>query len=143
VNRPLRIAVLASVAGLFAIGAHFDFPLCPMASSFGIPCPGCGLTRATLALFHGDLRAALHFHPLVWLLAPLFIGFVGSAVVDLLRDPTRPRRTPLIRWNNRWLSIATLCVLVLMLGVWLARFAGYFGGPVPVTSMREWLARAR
>jgi hypothetical protein len=139
VNRPLRVAVLASIASLFGIAARFDFPLCPMASSFGIPCPGCGLTRATLALLHGDVRGALHFHPLVWLLAPLFVGFVGTAVIDLLRDPAKPRRPPLLRWNNRAMSTLGLCLLVLMLGVWLARFGGFFGGPVPVTSMHEWL----
>jgi len=139
VNRPLRIAVLASLAGLFALADVVHFPLCPLASTFGVPCPGCGLTRATLALLHGNVRAALHFHPLVFLLAPLFIGFMGSAALELLRDPNAPRRQPRIRWNSRWLSIAALCVLVLSLGVWLARFGGYFGGPVPVTTLREWL----
>jgi hypothetical protein len=143
VNRPLRIAVLASLPGLFALAELVQFPLCPLASTFGVPCPGCGLTRATLALLHGNLRSALHFHPLVLLLAPLFIGFTGSAALELLRDPTKPRRPPLVRWNSRWLSIAALCVLLLSLGVWLARFEGYFGGPVPVTTLREWIARAR
>jgi len=143
VNRPLRITVLASVAGLFGLAGAVHFPMCPLASSFGIPCPGCGLTRATLALLHGDVQAALHFHPLVFVLAPLFIGFVGSAALELLQDPTKPRRPPRVSWNGRLLSIAALCVLVLSLGVWLARFAGYFGGPAPVTTLREWLARAR
>jgi hypothetical protein len=123
------------------LAVHVDFPLCPLASTLGIPCPGCGLTRATLSLLHGDVRTALRFHPLVWLLSPLFIAFVGSAVVELVRGP-RPTPTPSrIHWNNRRLSLVALCVLVLSLGVWLARFAGYFGGPVPVTSMRQWLAR--
>jgi hypothetical protein len=31
-------------------------------------------------------------------------------------------------------------LLVAMLSVWLLRFAGYFGGPVPVVTLREWLA---
>ena len=136
----MRVGVLASLAGLFALALRFDFPLCPMASSFGIPCPGCGLTRATIALMHGDVRAALHFHPLVWLLSPLFIGFVGSAVVDMLRDPTAPRRTPRVRWDGRWLTALAVCVLVVTVGVWLARFRGHFGGPAPVTSLRQWLA---
>ena len=138
-SRPLRITVLAIVAAVLALAVYVDFPLCPLASSFGIPCPGCGLTRATLALLHGDVRAALHFHPLVWLLAPLFVGFVGAALLELLRDPARPRRTPLFRWHGRGTNIAAWFLLVLTLGVWLARFAGYFGGPVPVTSLREWL----
>ena len=140
-NRPLRIAVLALLAGAFALAVHVDFPLCPLASTSGIPCPGCGLTRATLALFRGDVRTALHLHPLVWLLAPLFIGFVGSALFELVRGPVTQPRARRLRWSGRGTSIAATCVLVLMLGVWLARFAGYFGGPVEVTSMRAWLAQ--
>jgi len=140
VNRPLRAAVLVASLAVFALALHFDLPLCPMASTFGIPCPGCGLTRATLALFHGNVRAALRFHPLVWLLSPLFIGFVSAAMVELLRDPARPRPAPLVRWNSRLMTIAALCLLVVTVGVWLARFAGYFGGPAPVTSLRQWLS---
>jgi hypothetical protein len=143
VSRPLRIATLGLLAGLFALAVYSDFPLCPMASSLGIPCPGCGLTRATLALLHGDVGTALHFHPLVTVLAPLFITFVGTAAFDLVRDPAQPRRRSRIAWNGRAMNIIAATLFVLTVGVWLARFAGYFGGPVPVTSMRDWLASVR
>jgi hypothetical protein len=139
VNRPLRIAVLALLAASFALAVHVDFPLCPLASSCGIPCPGCGLTRATFALLHGDIRSALRLHPLVWLLSPLFIGFVGSAVFELVRGPSLAPPRARIRWASRRMSLVATGILLLTLSVWLARFAGYFGGPVPVTSMREWL----
>jgi Protein of unknown function (DUF2752) len=131
---------LALLAGLVGTAVHFDFPLCPMASTFGVPCPGCGLTRATLALLHGDLHAALHFHPLVWLLAPLFAVFVGGAVLELARGPYRA--SPL-RLRGRAVNVAAALVLSLTLGVWVARFAGYFGGPAPVTSMSAWLLAGR
>ena len=143
VSRPLRIALVALLLGAFALAVHSDFPLCPLASSLGIPCPGCGLTRATLALFHGDLRGALRLHPLVWLLTPLFVGFVGTATLDLIRGPARRERPARIDWTSRGMGIAATTLLALTLSVWLARFAGYFGGPAPVTSMREWLARSR
>ena len=117
--------------------------MCPMAGSFGVPCPGCGLTRATLALLHGDVRAALRFHPLVWLLTPLFVGFMGVATWELVRDPTRARAPSNIRWHGRGTSTVALAVLVLTFGVWAARFAGYFGGPVPVTTVSAWLAGRR
>lgn len=114
------------------------FPLCPLAGSFGIPCPGCGLTRATLALLHGDVRGALRLHPLVWLLSPLFVAFVGALLLELLRDPERPRARSR-HSSTRAVSLLALALLVLTLGVWLLRFAGYFGGPVPVTSLHAWL----
>lgn len=139
----MRLALLTLLLGAFAIAVHTDFPLCPMASSFGIPCPGCGLTRATLALFRGDVRGALQLHPLVWLLAPLFVSFVGAATLELVRGPTPRPRKPRINWTSRSMNLAATALLVLTLSVWLARFAGYLGGPVPVTSMRQWLARAR
>jgi hypothetical protein len=139
VNRPLRISVVALLAASFALAVHVDFPLCPLASTCGIPCPGCGLTRATVALLHGDVGAAFHFHPLVWLLSPLFIVFVGSAVFELVRSPSLAPRRARIRWASRTTSLVATGILLLTLSVWLARFAGYFGGPVPVTSMREWL----
>ena len=134
-----RVAVLVVLASALGLAIWSDFPLCPVAGTFGVPCPGCGLTRATLALLRGDVRAALHFHPLVWLLAPLFIGFVGVASLELLLGPARTKRAPLLRFSNRGLSLAATALLVLTLGVWLARFAGYLGGPAPVTSMSEWL----
>jgi hypothetical protein len=130
--------------GALGVAIASDFPLCPVAGMLGVPCPGCGLTRATLALLRGDMRAALRFHPLVWLLGPLFVGFVGVAVLELVRGPLRTRRPPRISWSSRGVSVVAIFVLVVSLGVWLARFAGYFGGPVPVMTLRDWLAlRAR
>lgn len=38
-------------------------PTCGMQRSFGIDCPGCGLTRSFICLAHGDLSASLAFNP--------------------------------------------------------------------------------
>ena len=47
--------------------------LCLYKRFFGIPCPGCGLTRAFQSLLSGDLRKAFYYHPLWWAL-PLLLG---------------------------------------------------------------------
>jgi hypothetical protein len=118
------------LAGAAALAVLLDAPLCPSAALLGIPCPGCGLTRATLALLRGDVRTAFHFHPLVFVLSPLFIGLLASALVDYVRGPIqRARRRS---WNTPWLGRALWLLLALMLGVWVARFFGAFGGPAPV-----------
>jgi hypothetical protein len=39
---------------------------------FEVPCPGCGMIRAFLHLYAGDIREAFHFHPL-WPIIPLFL----------------------------------------------------------------------
>jgi hypothetical protein len=136
--------VLGCCGALIGLAVHLDFPLCPMASSLGIPCPGCGLTRATLSLLHGDVRAALHFHPLVWLLTPLFVVFTGSGVFELLRAPAGGAwlGSP-IRFRGPVFNVAAALLLALTIGVWALRFAGYFGGPAPVTTLGDWLAARR
>lgn len=42
--------------------------VCPFYNLTGLPCPGCGLTRAFVCLGHGQWRESLHWHPLGWLL---------------------------------------------------------------------------
>lgn len=141
-NRTLRVLLLALVAAPVALAVHVDFPLCPLAGTFGIPCPGCGLTRATLALLRGDVHGALHLHPLVWLLTPLFVAFMGAALLEFLRGPeARPPILARSRWRARTITSLGVVLLSLSTGIWLARFAGYFGGPVPVLTVRDWLAR--
>ncbi len=47
------------------------FTGCPIRFLFGIPCPGCGITRAWLFALRLDFAQAFSYHPL-FLLAPLF-----------------------------------------------------------------------
>jgi hypothetical protein len=42
---------------------------CPILAVTGMPCPGCGLTRATMQLLHGDIVPALRTH----VFAPVFL----------------------------------------------------------------------
>ena len=37
---------------------------CPSSYFLGIPCPGCGMTRAFLSLLHLDFKTAFFYHPL-------------------------------------------------------------------------------
>ena len=41
--------------------------VCPFYNLTGLPCPGCGLTRAFVCLGHGRWHEAVHWHPLGWL----------------------------------------------------------------------------
>ena len=48
--------------------------LCPTKFFWGIPCPGCGMTRAVKLCFEGDLWAAVRMNPniiLVWIVLPI------------------------------------------------------------------------
>ena len=52
------------------------FELCVFRSFCGLPCPGCGLTHAAVALFlRGDIVASLRYHALLLpLVATLFFS---------------------------------------------------------------------
>ncbi|SHI59838.1 Protein of unknown function [Clostridium cavendishii DSM 21758] len=57
--------------------------MCIIKAITGIPCPGCGLTRAHLALLRLDFKTAFHYHPLFFIVIP-FIIFLISADKPLL-----------------------------------------------------------
>lgn len=123
-----RVFVLAGFVAAAALVVAFRVPTCPTALFLGVPCPGCGLTRATLLLFSGDVASALRMHPLVPLLLPAFVIPIGYAAYEYVRGPRPGVRSP---WQARWVTPAAVVLGVLMFGVWGLRFAGYFGGPVP------------
>jgi hypothetical protein len=135
-----RALVALGLIALLGALAFSDVPLCPTAFFLGVPCPGCGMTRAALALLHGDVHGAIALHPLAPLFVPLVAVIVGKALVDYVRGspPAPPERA---WWAGRasvWLASALLALLV---GLWIARFAGYFGGPVAVESFRARVTR--
>lgn len=45
---------------------------CPFYKITGCYCPGCGVTRAALALLHGNPEQAFRYNPLVFSLLPLY-----------------------------------------------------------------------
>ncbi len=48
----------------------------------GIPCPGCGVTRAVLSFIEGDWHLAFYYHPLFWLTIPvLFIAVMKQEAI--------------------------------------------------------------
>lgn len=113
----------------FGAAVAFDVPLCPFAILTRHPCPGCGLTRATLALLRGHLGEALRFHPLVLLVSPLVALVLTWNAVSYVR---RGRWSAVEGVRGRWITTAAAAIGALMLAVWVARFLGALGGPVPV-----------
>ncbi|NLO36270.1 MAG: DUF2752 domain-containing protein [Clostridiaceae bacterium] len=81
---------------------------CTFASTTGLPCPGCGLTRALAAALHGDLALAFRLHPLFWL-APLIL----AAVLVLLAVAPDKLSSP--RLNALWIGLAILFMVVYLI----------------------------
>ena len=78
----LLVGIAALQVGLTASGLHGW--RCPVKTTLGVPCPGCGLSTAMVSLLQGEWRAALSTHAF----APVFLlGFILMAVIAVL-----PRR---------------------------------------------------
>ncbi len=96
---------------------------CPVASLTGIPCPGCGSTRSVLALAHGDVHGFLRYNPA----ALLMLGGLLAAAVTSLHPFSRSEK---INAAAMRLVAAAACIELV---IWIARWFGLAGGPVPVT----------
>jgi len=57
------------LANFFPAGQFF-YPRCLLYSTTGLQCPGCGATRATSALLHGEWARAWRLNPLWVILLP-------------------------------------------------------------------------
>lgn len=120
------------------LGVGLEMPLCLTAATYGIPCPGCGMTRAAVELLHGDVGGALHFHPLAPVIVPVYVGIlaVGAGRWVLgVRLPAGPKSL------RRVASVAGGALVAALVTVWIARFAGHLGGPVPVETLPGWAHR--
>ena len=90
---------------------------CPFLHATGIPCPGCGLTRATVFLFQGEWWQAIRFHAF----APLLVlGFV--TIASILVAPETLRRQIIRRFESieRQTGITGFLIIGLIV-YWLVR----------------------
>ena len=60
--------------------------VCPLHGLVGLPCPGCGLTRAFCALAQGRLWEAARLNALSFVLGPLMVVASVVAALELLRQ---------------------------------------------------------
>ena len=114
-----------AIAG-FAVGqvaltfCHLSPWTCPIKAVLGIPCPGCGLSRACVCLLHGQWGAAMQAHAF----APLLVLAVGLIGITALL-PARARQG-VIAWVEgveRRTGLAAWLLSALMI-YWCFRLGG-------------------
>jgi hypothetical protein len=71
-------------------------------------CPGCGGTRAVIALAHGHLLQSLYYHPAVMFAAASAGGYLVSQTVWRMRG----RQGWVLRYSDRWLRWLLLLLAV-------------------------------
>jgi len=124
-RRSARAALAAAIAFVAVLAILAVGWRCPVLLVAGVPCPTCGMTRAVRLALHGDLAGATRLHPLMWIAVPVVTLFLGVEIVGYARTGAwgASRR---MRFSNA-LMIGTAALLF---ALWIARFAGMFGGPV-------------
>ncbi len=115
-DRSVAAAPFLGAAALLAINpTDQGSTICPIALLTGVPCPGCGMTRAASALLRGNVDLALDYHPLIPLLVVLV---VGGWVWSLLRRAGKVEPIP-----NRVLNLVLIGTGVSLAAVWILRYA--------------------
>lgn len=88
---------------------------CPTKMLLGISCPGCGMTRACLAVLRFDFKDAFFYHPLF-----ILVPFMGIAFLWKERFPKRLLRA-------FWIGISIIFILV-----WLYRLLFWKDGIIGI-----------
>lgn len=96
--------------------------LCPFRAMTGLPCPGCGLTRAFCAIGRGEIERALHFNiisPIVFLGAVVVWLYAVSVLlkIDPLRDLLARLRPGARVWQATLVLLAVWWVVRLSLRI--------------------------
>jgi hypothetical protein len=115
-----RLALLVMVASAFFPVTGLGVDLCPVHRVSGLPCPGCGLSRAMAAVSQGDLGAAVGLNPFVLFAWPLFLAL---ALLAFAPEAVRARVEAALDRRGAGLTRGYLVVLAAFLGFGLLRFA--------------------
>ena len=125
-----RSALVALVWAAVPLTVFVSKQTCSVAAVFHRPCPGCGLTRATLLILHGHVGESLAMHPLA---LPMILGW-GAIALATIRATWRDGvpwfffREPF----GRIAVYATSVAYVALVALWALRELGFCGGRVPI-----------
>jgi hypothetical protein len=99
------------------VSLHIQSWQCPFFAVTGIPCPGCGLTRACMLLLRGQVQESFRFHAF----APVFIIFISILVVSTLLP--RSIAEPLVDKTEAMERQTGITIIILggLILYWLAR----------------------
>ncbi len=105
-------ACFSAVCLLFSFFLPVDglgVTVCWFKSCYGLPCPGCGLTRSITCISHLEFGKAWQYHPFGSVVYALFVANVVLLIVPKAR---RRFLNDKILANDRWLRIVYLAFVL-------------------------------
>lgn len=96
---------------------------CPIRLTLGVPCPGCGITRAFIEVFKGNILEANKYHPF-WL--PIIFLFVAFVIIRYFTKEDKQKKL------YKALEIAVIVVGLLMIAFYIYRMITVFPDAEPM-----------
>ncbi len=93
---------------------------CFLFANTGVPCPGCGLSRALHALARGDVFSAAAYHLYAFLFPPVFLLLAGGAFLGGRSRDVFLRAVSRVERELSPISVAT----VVFFAYWIIRLVG-------------------
>ena len=106
-----RIAIFMVFMYMVLVNLFFGY-VCPSMVILGLPCPGCGLTRAAISLAVLDFKGALNFNPMIFFALPLIAAYVFMYLKN---------------YDLRKLFYPTCVIIIVSFIVFFIRISGGFG----------------
>ncbi len=108
----------------FALGKKYLYSLCPMVMVTGLPCPGCGLTRAGISLLKFDFVRAFEVHPFIYPIVFYMLLFSWNRYV---RE----------RQMGNFLRVLLIIIMILIMIFYVWRMLEYFPGEPPMSYYKK------
>lgn len=82
---------------------------CPFLAITGLPCPFCGLTRATHHLLNGDWSRSWSLNPLAFPIALILLALAGRTIVEVA---TGRRARPILSLNAAGAMVLAAIIVI-------------------------------
>lgn len=112
--------VIMGIIAYFVVLRTFFHGGCPWVLITGMPCPGCGLTRAGICLLHFDFVGAWKIHPFIYAVI-FFVLLFGI------------NRYVFLRTSRKWMLQLLMAGMLLMVAFYVWRMFRYYPGEPPMS----------